>query len=69
MNELMTSSDIAIHVTAAVAAGGAFTLGVIASALFLRAEARGTVHGLRPGRLDPLARRLHTFAFPVWTSP
>jgi cytochrome c-type biogenesis protein CcsB len=63
----LKSGWLAIHVTAAVAASGAFTLGAIASALFLRAHARGTVHGLRPGQLDTLARRLHTFAFPVWT--
>ncbi|MDP4505449.1 c-type cytochrome biogenesis protein CcsB [Nonomuraea turcica] len=63
----LKSGWLAIHVTAAVAASGAFTLGAIASALFLRAHARGTVHGLRPGQLDKLARRLHTFAFPVWT--
>ncbi|MGP3960846.1 c-type cytochrome biogenesis protein CcsB [Nonomuraea sp. 3N208] len=63
----LKSGWLAIHVTAAVAASGAFTLGAIASALFLYAERRGEAHGLRPGQLDTLARRLHTFAFPVWT--
>jgi ABC-type transport system involved in cytochrome c biogenesis permease subunit len=41
----LRSGWLAIHVTAAVAASGAFTLGAITSALFLRALRSGTVHG------------------------
>ncbi|MFG6201759.1 c-type cytochrome biogenesis protein CcsB [Nonomuraea sp. JJY05] len=63
----LRSAWLAIHVTSAVAASGAFTLGAIASTLFLRAEHRGTVHGLGSAQLDKLARGLHSFAFPVWT--
>ncbi|WP_201760339.1 MULTISPECIES: cytochrome c biogenesis protein CcsA [unclassified Nonomuraea] len=63
----LRSGWLAIHVTASVAASGAFTLGAITSALFLYARGRGAVHGLEPHQLDVLARRLHSFAFPIWT--
>ena len=68
---------LVIHVVAAVIATGAFTVGAMASALFLvksRAEARpdaprtGYVARLpRSSVLDRVAYRVHAFAFPVWT--
>jgi cytochrome c-type biogenesis protein CcsB len=65
-----------IHVTAALLATGAFTVGALASAVYLyraRAEARGTAdRGLSarlPGAedIDRIAYRVHAFGFPVWT--
>ncbi len=68
---------LVIHVIAAVMATGAFTVGAMASALFLikkRAEGRET-----PGAtgyiarlphssvLDRVAFRVHAFGFPIWT--
>ena len=69
---------LALHVSAAAIAGGAFVVGAGASALFLvkdRAERRSPGSGERGllGRLpttaamDRLAYRVHAFAFPVWT--
>ena len=68
---------LAIHVTAAIIAAGAFTVGGMASILFLvreRAERRGTLK--RTGYvarlpeasvLDRVAYRVHAFGFPIWT--
>lgn len=65
-----------IHVSAALLATGAFTVGALASVLFLvrhRAEERGTASSGLSARLpdsetiDRYADRLHAFAFPVWT--
>lgn len=65
-----------IHVTAALLATGAFTVGALASVLYLyrsRAEARGTALTGLAARLpeaeaiDKLAYRVHAFGFPVWT--
>ena len=69
---------LALHVSAAAIAGGAFVVGAGASALFLvkdRAERRSPGSGERGllGRLpttaamDRLAYRVHAFAFPLWT--
>jgi cytochrome c-type biogenesis protein CcsB len=69
---------LALHVSAAAIAGGAFVVGAAASALFLvkdRAERHSPGSGERGllGRLpttaamDRLAYRVHAFAFPVWT--
>jgi cytochrome c-type biogenesis protein CcsB len=68
---------LAIHVTAAMIASGAFAVGAMASTLYLlkdRAVRRGK---LRPrGYLDRLpelkildrvAYRVHAFGFPIWT--
>jgi cytochrome c-type biogenesis protein CcsB len=68
---------LAIHVTAAMVASGAFAVGAMASALFLlkdRAERRGRV---RPNGylarlpelnvLDRVAYRVNAFGFPIWT--
>jgi cytochrome c-type biogenesis protein CcsB len=65
-----------IHVTAALIATGAFTVGAVASTLFLirsRAEDKGTQDSGASSRLpdaetiDQFAYRIHAFAFPVWT--
>lgn len=65
-----------IHVSAALLATGAFTVGALASVLFLvrrRAEERGAANSGLSARLpdsetiDRYAGRLHAFAFPVWT--
>lgn len=65
-----------IHVTAAMVATGAFTVGSLASALYLvraRAEARGDTRGWLSSRLpatgviDRVAHRMNAFGFPVWT--
>jgi len=65
-----------IHVTAALLATGAFTIGALASLLYLyraRAEARGTqsdgLSSRLPGSesIDRIAYGVHAFGFPVWT--
>jgi cytochrome c-type biogenesis protein CcsB len=68
---------LVIHVVAAVIAAGAFTVGAIASVLYLvksRAERRtdapttGYVARLPEASvLDRVAYRVHAFAFPIWT--
>ncbi|TQK73116.1 c-type cytochrome biogenesis protein CcsB [Nocardioides sp. SLBN-35] len=80
LTEALNSPWLVIHVVSAITATGAFTLGGIASAMYLvrmRAERRAAATE-RPlsrwiGRvpqldaLDRLAYRVHAFAFPVWT--
>ncbi|HWJ11388.1 MAG TPA: c-type cytochrome biogenesis protein CcsB [Nocardioides sp.] len=80
LTEALNSPWLVIHVISAVIATGAFTLGGIASVMYLvrmRAERRAEASG-RPLRrwiarvprldaLDRLAYRVHAFAFPVWT--
>ena len=65
-----------IHVTAALLATGAFTIGALTSLLYLhraRAEARGTQNDGLSSRLpdaetiDRIAYGVHAFGFPVWT--
>jgi cytochrome c-type biogenesis protein CcsB len=72
---------LAIHVSAAAIAGGAFTVGALASILYLlraRLEARAAANPdlARKGFLwrtpdsdtiDRVAYRVHAFAFPLWT--
>ncbi|HET6627154.1 MAG TPA: c-type cytochrome biogenesis protein CcsB [Nocardioidaceae bacterium] len=68
---------LAIHVTAAIVATGAFTVGGMASLLFLvrsRAENRGTLRTTgyiarlpQASVLDRVAYRMHAFGFPIWT--
>ncbi|HEU4512158.1 MAG TPA: c-type cytochrome biogenesis protein CcsB [Nocardioidaceae bacterium] len=68
---------LVIHVVAAVIATGAFTVGAMASALYLvkaRAERRtdaastGYIARLpKSAVLDRVAYRVHAFGFPVWT--
>jgi cytochrome c-type biogenesis protein CcsB len=60
---------IAIHVTAAITATGAFTVAEISTVLYL-VTARGLVTDSRlpsPDSLDRLAHRVIMFAFPIWT--
>jgi cytochrome c-type biogenesis protein CcsB len=72
---------LAIHVSAAAIAGGAYTVGALASVLFLlrsRLEAKAAADPELPRRgflwrapdaesIDRLAYRVHAFAFPLWT--
>lgn len=80
LTEALNSPWLVIHVISAVIATGAFTLGGIASIMYLvrmRAERRAEADGrvLRGwlarvpqlDALDRLAYRVHAFAFPVWT--
>lgn len=64
-----------IHIVAACIAGAMFTVGGLASALYLaktRAESRGPVRGYlarlpESVTLDKIAYRAAAFAFPLWT--
>ena len=80
LTEALDSYWLVIHVISAVIATGAFTLGGIASVVYLvkaraerRAAAKGTEIGAWLARvpaldaLDKVAYRVHAFAFPVWT--
>ncbi len=68
---------LVIHVVAAVLGAGAFTVGAMASVLYLvkaraerRADAPTTGYVARLPKaavLDRLAYRVHAFGFPVWT--
>ncbi len=75
LTEALNSTWLVIHVVSAVIATGAFTLGGIASLLYLlksrgnRAEKTtgylARVPDLRG--LDRISYRMHAFGFPVWT--
>lgn len=78
LTEALNSYWLVIHVVAAAIATGAFTLGGIASIMYLvrmRAERKADSAELTGwlGRvpslvaLDRVAYRVHAFAFPVWT--
>jgi cytochrome c-type biogenesis protein CcsB len=70
-----------IHVSAAATAGGAFTIGALASVLYLlrsRLELKALADPEMPRKgflwrtppaeaIDRLAYRVHAFAFPLWT--
>ncbi len=65
---------LVIHVSAAVISTGAFTVGTLATLLFLVAERHERrTGGARLGRLpaaavlDTVAFRVYTFVFPLWT--
>ncbi|MGW5189489.1 c-type cytochrome biogenesis protein CcsB [Kribbella sp. NPDC004138] len=70
---------LVIHVSAAAIAGGGFTLGGLASVLYLiksRAEARAVDGKSMPAALrrvpsaesiDAVAYKVHAFSFPIWT--
>jgi hypothetical protein len=60
---------LGIHVSAAVLSTGAFTLGAIASALYLAHQRPGFAPERLPGpaALDRLAYRTAAFVFPLWT--
>ena len=70
----LNSYWLVIHVAAAIIAGGAFTVGAAATALYLlriRADRRGSgryAAQLPPAAtLDRLAHSAHLLAFPIWT--
>ena len=74
LTEALYSPWLVIHVVSAIVATGAFTIGGIASVLYLLQERRGD--GPRTGylarvpgtvELDRLSYRRHAFGFPVWT--
>jgi cytochrome c-type biogenesis protein CcsB len=74
LTEALSSPWLVIHVVAAIIATGAFTLGGMASILFLVKEkwGGGSSHGFiarMPSTqvLDRLSYRLHAFGFPIWT--
>jgi cytochrome c-type biogenesis protein CcsB len=72
---------LVIHVSAAATAGGAYTVGALASVLYLlrsRLEHRAAAHPERARQgflwrtpsaeaIDRVAYRVHAFAFPLWT--
>ena len=74
LRDALQSPWLVIHVIAAIIATGAFTLGGMASVLYLVKERWPET---RPGgflarvpdllSLDRLSYRLHAFAFPIWT--
>ena len=73
LREALNSYWLVIHVVSAVIATGAFTLGGIASVMYLVKMRAGDEPKGWLGRvptldaLDKLAYRVHAFAFPVWT--
>ena len=74
LTEALSSPWLVIHVVAAIIATGAFTLGGMASILFLIKERWGATSSngfiaRMPSTevLDRLSYRLHAFGFPVWT--
>lgn len=73
LTEALTSYWLVIHVVSAIIATGAFTIGGIASALYLvKARRPDTTTGYlarvpQPEVLDRVSYRLHAFGFPVWT--
>lgn len=75
LREALNSYWLVIHVVSAIIATGAFTLGGIASGLFLlkeRAIRKGRTTGYlarvpAPAVLDRVSYRMHAFGFPVWT--
>jgi cytochrome c-type biogenesis protein CcsB len=72
---------LAIHVSAAAVAGGAYTVGALLSVLYLlrsRLEAKAASQPSAPrtgflwrtapaANIDRIAYRVHAFAFPLWT--
>ncbi len=77
LTEALLSYWLVIHVVSAIIATGAFTLGGIASALYL-IKARSLARGKGVDRgyiarlptlatLDRVSYRIHAFGFPVWT--
>lgn len=79
LRDALQSPWLIIHVISAIIATGAFTLGGMASVLFLIKERRLERNGGQepttgylarvpsPAQLDRFAYRTHAFAFPVWT--
>ena len=73
LTEALYSPWLVIHVVSAIIATGAFTLGGIASLLFLlKSRSRESSTGYlsrvpAPADLDRLSYKLHAFGVPVWT--
>ncbi|HEX7739817.1 MAG TPA: c-type cytochrome biogenesis protein CcsB [Marmoricola sp.] len=77
LRDALDSYWLVIHVVAAIIATGAFTIGGIASVLYLVLDWREKRGPLKPGTylsrlpgldaLDRIAYRTQAFAFPVWT--
>ncbi len=72
LTEALESPWLVIHVVSAVIATGAFTLGGIASLLYLLKERSTSTTGYLARVpdlkvLDRISYRIHAFAFPVWT--
>jgi cytochrome c-type biogenesis protein CcsB len=70
--DALDSPWLVIHVISAILATGAFTLGGIASVVYLvkaRRGDQGAILSRVPSLevLDRVAYRIHAFAFPVWT--
>ena len=75
---VLNSYWLVIHVAAAIVSGGIFTVGVVATVLYLlkiRAERRTparkasgyTAHLPNATTLDRISHMAHLFAFPIWT--
>lgn len=74
---VLNSYWLLIHVAAAITAGGMFTVGAVASSLYLvkhRAERRTDARRSRyaeqlpaAATLDKISHTAHLFAFPIWT--
>jgi cytochrome c-type biogenesis protein CcsB len=76
---VLNSYWLVIHVAAAIVGGGVFTVGAVATGLFLvrRRQERRTSAGVARGRyagslpaahtLEQVAHTAHIFAFPIWT--
>lgn len=72
LTEALYSYWLVIHVVSAVIATGAFTLGGIASVLYLLKERSTAERGYLARlpeltSLDRVSYRMHAFGFPVWT--
>ena len=72
LTEALYSYWLIIHVVSAVIATGAFTLGGIASVLYLLKERSTAERGYLARlpeliSLDRISYRMHAFGFPVWT--
>ncbi|KAA1419515.1 c-type cytochrome biogenesis protein CcsB [Nocardioides humilatus] len=76
LREALNSYWLVIHVVAAIIATGAFTLGGMASLVYLLKARAGDSAKATQGwmarvpdlvSLDKIAYRVHAFAFPVWT--
>ena len=74
---VLNSYWLLIHVAAAITAGGVFTLGAVASSLYLVKHRTERRTGARRNRyaahlpatatLDKISHTAHLFAFPIWT--
>ena len=67
LTEALSSPWLVIHVVAAIAATGMFTLGGLVSVLYLVRSSGRLQRIPAPDVLDRLSYRLHAFAFPIWT--